>query len=888
MGSCLSRGRRSSSEQEPLLPKVTPPPPPPTHSTLDKFIDVLAGRQSGKLPSQDQLAAILRSALSSSILKGDPQILSGPCSKDGKRVLVDVREVLEAMLQFGMEKNMDNKLQELVYGISQIEGPPMHVNADTAFKAGQEGLTQAQAEAPTQTELMHDTTTFFTSLKAVARLLVTSAAFRLLLSDIFSSARSALAQLASEVGNVAQEVQIAAEGIEKAANMEGGTLSTLPVKFEEAVEGIRGGVQIEEAKRQTHTEKTTKDAFVARVQDLIVRAHQDPRSLQALQALLEISHKYARKLTHSAKILSDASATSSISVVPTSESSQALDDLKALLERLASGYSLDNLLRSLADTIERLMENIRNSGSTETDADLNQYFTSVDDWLSKALAPEQPLYATSRRGTRALENIYDGGHILFLSSSGSSPASSWTESLRQVLDAYDSYATAFSTDRSTTRLLSAFSTLHGDLSNLAALSPGLGTHVKAQKDGLLRDFLGWVLPRIIKAVGKVGIPMPRVEYTSGKIAGALDALKMGPGQAGGVVLDVVPDQVVVRTCNEVRVDMREDLEGATGSGASTSSSSRMQVHVDGVRLTVRELGYFFSYGSGLLGYSDQGLLSLEIGCPEAARLERVSQGLSLDVDLSLETGPSNIGSAPTTPPPLFDVLDVRTALPGVRFQLDKSKHWILNKLFVQPLAGPIVSRVAAGVLETRIRAMLEGISTGLAVVMHAARNSQNRGTNRVGFLDYWEALLDKGPEAFGLTPSVDDDDEGSSSENVERRSKTTVNLEGIVHTTGAVASGSSSREPEETETAVAIGNGAMLFPDKAGAYEAEDGDAGVVEMVTHEVESAVDQAGAAMESTAESAAELRGGIERAEERRVEGKRVESSRDGWRSHVFDLH
>ncbi|KAG6833041.1 hypothetical protein H0H87_012052 [Tephrocybe sp. NHM501043] len=879
MGSCLSCCRSRSREREPLLPKSVPslpPPLPPPHSPLDKLVDVLAGFQAGKLPSQEQLEVILRSVLCSDLLKDDPQFLSGPLSGNGKRVVADLNEALEATLQFGIEKNMDDRFQELVHQFSHIEGPPIHADIDTAIEAGHQGLAQLQAEAPTRIEILHDATALITSFRAITRLLITSAAFRLLLSDMFSSTRAALAQVASEVGTIAQQVQVAAKGIERAAKVEGGSLSILPGKMEEAVKGVREGVEEASAKSRSQDIETTKDTFIARVQDLVVRAHQDPRNLKALRALLTISRKHARKLSQTVAVVSKIpTVISGVSVTPMNETFQTLENIKILFERLASGHSLDTLLHALANTANSFADNIESS--SKSDPDLQLYLASVDHWLSHALDPEQPLYATSRRGTRALENIYDEGYILFISSSASSSTSPWSQHLRSFLEAYDAYSTALANDSSTTRLLRSLSALHFDLSNFVALSIGVDAHIQKQKDEFIRDLLGWLLPRVINLVGRIGLLMPGVEYKSGEIAVALDALKMGPRHAGGVLLDIAPDQVVVMTSNEVRVDMRED---ARRNGTSMSRSSRLQVHVDGIRVAVRELGYFVMYGNGVLGYSDQGLLSFEVGGPKSVHLDSGSQGLSLDLGLSLDTGPSKSESDPATPARLFDVLDVKATLSGVRFMLSKSKHWIMNKVFVQPLAGPLVSRIAARLLEAKIRTGLEKLSSGLAIVMDTARKSHDEETGSVGLLDYWEALSERGLEAFGVASAAG----RTGNAEVETCSRTTANLKGVVHTITTVASGSSSQEPE---TSVAIGGGTMLFPDKAGAYEGEDNDAGMLERVVQGVEDAVDEAEIVVESVVESAAEVRGELERVEERRQETKKLESLKDGWRSRVFDL-
>jgi hypothetical protein len=112
--SCFPRRRKKSSEREPLLPSYRDDatglePPEPLFYKLAEFLDAI---QKGKLPSQDQLNIILRTILKSSLLRDDSHVVPryGSLSQSGERVLEDVREMVEALLQIGMEKN-----GELIY-----------------------------------------------------------------------------------------------------------------------------------------------------------------------------------------------------------------------------------------------------------------------------------------------------------------------------------------------------------------------------------------------------------------------------------------------------------------------------------------------------------------------------------------------------------------------------------------------------------------------------------------------------------------------------------------------------------------------------------------------------------------------------------------------------
>jgi hypothetical protein len=126
MDACLScfSSKRHQDDREPLLPKHQQPhtpqsaeqaEQPPTDEPLSKLADVLAALSAGKLPSQNQINNFLRRILNSNVLqetqdaqsRTTPEILrgNGPLSRRGRKVIQDVAHVIEAFLQFGMEKN---------------------------------------------------------------------------------------------------------------------------------------------------------------------------------------------------------------------------------------------------------------------------------------------------------------------------------------------------------------------------------------------------------------------------------------------------------------------------------------------------------------------------------------------------------------------------------------------------------------------------------------------------------------------------------------------------------------------------------------------------------------------------------------------------------------
>ena len=180
---CFGRSKYRDREHEPLLPRHTNAQgsnlnaPSITkdseRSVVDKIVDILTALENGKVPSQDQLSGFLRMLLKSRLLeeeKGKVVPGNGPTSKQGRKVLRDAKALIQALLQFGMEKNgmydinilqmlhvkmtfwttttiADDKLQELYFQL-QVESPsPIQSDTKTAVYAGGQTALDATKQA---------------------------------------------------------------------------------------------------------------------------------------------------------------------------------------------------------------------------------------------------------------------------------------------------------------------------------------------------------------------------------------------------------------------------------------------------------------------------------------------------------------------------------------------------------------------------------------------------------------------------------------------------------------------------------------------------------------------------------------------------------------------
>ncbi|KAF5336528.1 hypothetical protein D9611_006545 [Ephemerocybe angulata] len=218
-------------------------------SGLEKVVDCFAALSAGKVPSQEQLKRMLRVLLNSDLFTATAALDAegsgafgnmagngtGPMSRRGRQVIQDARGVVQALLEFTVEKNDDNKIQDLVHNLALISSgktggpnPLSNVNASVnlnldqaaesskdALKAGQQAAGQVVDQIPPSAELQADAQILLHTLHTLTLTLLTSPIFRALLSDILSILRSLVAHGARDVKDAAGGVQRAAEGVEE-------------------------------------------------------------------------------------------------------------------------------------------------------------------------------------------------------------------------------------------------------------------------------------------------------------------------------------------------------------------------------------------------------------------------------------------------------------------------------------------------------------------------------------------------------------------------------------------------------------------------------------------------------------------------------------------------
>ncbi|KAL1703719.1 hypothetical protein EV121DRAFT_207274 [Schizophyllum commune] len=856
MGICSSccRRRDKTGEREPLLNKRQHGALPPPRSDIERFADALGAIQVGKLPSQAQSDALLFRLLHSNIFDVDGKIHgSGPISRHGRQVVQDVHDVLEALKQFGLDKNGDDVLQDLAFQYRKLrDTAPIQVNQEYVTRLQESTLKagdQSAANIPSTQELSQDATSIVESIQTVLRLVFTSSTFRALLKDILELARDYISYTAGEIADVALEVQVAAEDVERAAQTSDISVEDIKGKAKEIYDDVRD-VAAGNGSRSNGVPPSRDPRTVAydRVQLVFASAHRDPRYTQALRTLLEVIRKYIFITRKTADLISHASPND----LPkgrlfylTAPARRFLRDLRILAERLASGHPLSNLLHLSAQFLESVL-----FSPAEVGYEIRTLFAAAGEWCDYALA--DLAYANSSAGMRAFGSLYDTSRRLLRSDSEDKLAVDF----RLMVDELRIYLRLVQDDLANKRLINSIRALDADIRQLGADTMGARSRWRRE---VVQDVLGYLVPRVLRSLRSLPI-MPRVEYQDSTVDIALDSLLLTSTPLT-ITSSLTPDHFSIQNLSELYVDL-----AGQETDSVVTTRTRTRVHVDGIRLSAHDVGYYAKYKGWLL-YEDEGLLSVDIGAPEG------SGGLEVGIDFDF---PENGEEAPDA----FDVVEVRVRLSNIALTIDRSKHWLLNKLLLQPLSGPTLSVMLASVLEGKIREGLEGV----AMVLGEARKDMPEEPN---VQDYLTSLLNRSATLLQSAPPDPD---------IVQESHTDASVAGVIHTTvtkaahGEDSDVDSEDDEEGEETVIAIGGAPQLFPGKAGPHDAEDDSGGVgevVDEVAEDTRSVVEKAAASTREAVRSAREVREELERSGKRKDARKRVDSTRRGWHSDAFDF-
>ncbi|TFY83363.1 hypothetical protein EWM64_g649 [Hericium alpestre] len=743
-------------------------------------------------------------------------------------------------------------------------------------------MKDATSSLPTGQEVAQDGAEILNAMKDICWLLVSSSAFRVLASDVLLTMEELAVFLAIEVQSTASQVETSAKEAESIVRS--GDISFQAVQ--DSVDHAKNDLgSIANAKKgrlvelNVETSAKLQDSVVRRVQDVMLLAHSDPPHRRALRTILGLVRKHAEKLKASVQSAADGPATVEIeaSVYVEPRLAEALLRLKDLLSRFAAGHPLDPLIYSFRKVLVEII-NI----PVQEESSIRSYLHAVGIWLDQAL--NERSFATSPEGSRSLEQLYDRGRELLATERDSA----LLQDARTFLEELQTFMRALTSDKATSAFVAALDELAVSLEVLGiSLISDAAAIARQRRTELMKTALGWLLPRIFYHVK--AIPIPRIEYKDDSFEIAIGPALLTPASACASLL---PDHLRIENLSEVSITTAGPDRQRGQADADVDIANRMHIHLDGMRVSASGLGYRFLL-KGLVGYEDQGLLSLEAGGSGV-----IAEGLKIDIvlDMVVPTGDEDYDTATGDQQnAFFHVHSIHVDIPGLHFAIDRSRHWIFNKLLVQPLSGFVVRQVLGRLLETRLRVALDGLGQTLGqICRQAVKNAAHEERSSPSYQDYWTAVLQSIEVSAGI---VDAEDEGRGSSEPESQptmaTNTNVSRKGITQTTVEEPDLEAGPSGTSSETVMAIGIVPQVVQGETGAYAEDDSERHqptfgfAITSIREGLEIGEDKATKIAVDAAKSAERANLEVVRAEKRWTMRQQMERRRSGWKSDAFNL-
>ncbi|KAL7416019.1 hypothetical protein BDY24DRAFT_359249 [Mrakia frigida] len=613
-----------STERSPLLPTHVQPSQETvdeTRKTAFSLASAVGALKAGKLPSHDQIDKLLSAALDSDILSLSISGRTGRLSEEGARVVKSLREVISAIRTVGEQKNGDDKIQETLWSLSQVEvpSPPSRLDVSTS------------STIPSRKELDADSRALLSSLQKIFTLALTSSEFRKVINQAIQVSASILADASGKIAENASAIEKKAretEGEDKPLDIE-----STKKKGKKVAKGLTSGRIQGEAKEEVFNQfeglskyfedkvsgdDEIKDQLFEKLKAVVVDVQSNKDYQSSIDTILKLVKKYGSK----AEQIVEAAGEKVADEADQSDLQNALGNTKEIIESFASGESLDPVL----DAAKSLKEDV------EKDDRVSQFFNDLGNFLEASLKVEG--YVTSQRAYRRSSELWERGQKL------ATENARYKKDIQDLSSSLSSFSEALADDPATSELAYKLEDFAAELTH--AGKSGINA-LKAESSGLYRDVVDVVIPRLVALVKE--IPLPRTEFTSADVDFAVDDLRIESAS-------FIPDSI--------RIIQHNDLSLTQGYAAYAADyDGSLRVRVDGLRFNARDISYWVHKKNGLLNFEDEGLLAVSFD----------NKGISFDIELE------NASEADRES--FFVVKSVNVDISDLEYAISRNKSWLL-------------------------------------------------------------------------------------------------------------------------------------------------------------------------------------------------------------------
>ncbi|KAM0789677.1 hypothetical protein ACM66B_006539 [Microbotryomycetes sp. NB124-2] len=649
---------RRSLDQVPLLDQGTVEQ---GSQAIEKIAHMLAAVNNGKMPSSEQLQTIVQRVLKSQVLQPElgsrvvGKVGGGKLSDKGRNVIVQTRALLEALVQFGMVHNGDDKIQRFLWATSQasvdvdadVDRPELPVPSDRELAQVQDSIKQLASTLLTSSELRN----IFTDLVHLGRDLFADAAEQVAEAAVQTTKTSK--RLAKQARVSEEERQEGKTGLEGKENLTTKDIKKHTIRgFEDARDDAEKALSKKARETKEWVDEAlptdVKDAFIERVKKIVNEIQSKPEYSESVNTIISLVRKYASKSKQAVK---EAAQSTSAKVETNKEADSAL----ALLRQIVEEFTGD--LTPVFKSLDKIVDDVKE------DSRVDRIFDEVDQLLDRAV--NDPGYITTSRAQRRIEALWDEGQEIIKSN----PA--WQRDADQLSSEAHKCLKRAANDKSLQQLSDRFERWTRAFAAFGRTGLNL-----VDGGGIWADVTQVFIPRLLGALEAV--PLPRVEFTSAEVDLIIDNLRFTSDS-------FIPDAVHFKNRNEISCRKGYAAYATEFSTATTISFS-------GLRLQAKDISFYVHKKTGWVGLEDYGLLDVWIG----------HQGSDdgLDVTLTVENADEHDRES------YFKLKKVDVDVSGFRIRLHDTGHPIRN-FFVQPAVRGYLEKQFTAVLEEQIGAMFK-------------------------------------------------------------------------------------------------------------------------------------------------------------------------------------
>ncbi|OQE43179.1 hypothetical protein PENCOP_c003G04512 [Penicillium coprophilum] len=600
--------------------------------------------KNSKLPSNKQCDIALNSALNSKALRTPSKELSS----DGKTLVADLRNVIDAAKKMLLVKNEGELLQDFIWQAQKISGGDVE-GKGPGLPIDRESSQQDASKA-------------IDGLKTLGTLMITNGEFRKLLSDAMTLGKDIAADASQKAANQVRPSQEDLSQIDQPAeenvwhekpNISKDDLKSRMKKNKAKAEneGVDAVAEDEtgvspQSKSKEYSDKTKnylsekipkerREQTVWRLKKMIIEIQGHADYQQAVETLLSMAEQYAGHTQD----LSKKGTSSARNVLKTDNVQSAQYNLRTLIERFANNTSLDSFFDSL-NTIYR---------NAERDPELRNWFKNVDNLIRKSLREQG--FIMEDECNRQWNDVYEKGRYLL--------RERYRGDADRIVDEVKLMADQFEKDPQNQALAESFQKLFRDLGHDASGQA-------AFKPDLLRDLRDVIIPNFLENVRY--IPIPRIEVSD-------------------PMVDVVVENLCIEGDNLMPnvIEFGSDNYFRWGRKKITNKrDNKIMISMSGIQADLRDISYYIKKKEGFPSITDRGIMDIFLG----------GEGLSVKIAAS---------TAQKHDKEHFFKLDrVAVSIKNMDIKLRKSSHKLLFNAF-KPMLFRVVRPALQKVVEGQIR-----------------------------------------------------------------------------------------------------------------------------------------------------------------------------------------